>query len=279
MLGVASMCKKGKHLLKYKLGRGILYSEIMIQADQPTIFNSIRFTTAVSSKEDGNMKYGLTEDAAQNLERFIEKVQQPPGKVAVIYVNDPNGWDVIHEVTPMDATGALTPEARVHADAFITNVPNILMVLPTADCTPIVIYDPTTHAVALVHLGWQSTEADLAYKVVQRMCERYDSKPEDLQVYAGPSIRAESYIFDKPLKQADNPAWQPFLYKVDAGTAIDLIGFNRQRLLDAGVLAGRIEICPVNTATSNNYFSHYRAVRTGNSIDDGRFVTICVLQS
>src|SRR5688500_2605839 len=111
----------------------------MITPDQPTIFNNVRLTTAVSSKTDGNMKYGLTEDAAKNLELFIEKIEgQAASNVAVMFVNDPVGWDIVHEVTLADATGMLEPEARVHADAFITDIPGILMVLPTADCTPMI---------------------------------------------------------------------------------------------------------------------------------------------
>jgi copper oxidase (laccase) domain-containing protein len=114
--------------------------------------------------------------------------------------------------------------------------------------------------------------------VAEYLQDKYQSKATDLLVYCGPAIKAESYIFKDEPKQASDPAWQSYLHKTDGGTGIDLLGFIVARLQAAGVPVQNIETSPVDTATSDNYFSHYRATRNHNKDDDGRFATICMLR-
>ena len=170
-------------------------------------------------------------------------------------------------------------DTAIIADALVTNQPGIALLLLTADCNPIILFDPNNRVLALAHAGWQSTDVHLAEKVVWHMQQQYGSKPADIRVYIGPAIKKESYVFVKP-QQADWPAWKPFLSKAgeDGEVAIDLPGYNRQQLLDAGVLADHIQVCPTDTATDPDYFSHYRATRSGDLTDDGRFATVCMMK-
>jgi copper oxidase (laccase) domain-containing protein len=139
----------------------------MIAQDQPTIFDSQKIIAAVSSKIDGNVKYEQGDDAEGNIERFIAHVGITSAQLVVMYVNDPDSWDEIKEITLADTDrGGHHPDTRIHADAFITNTPGVALLLPTADCNAVIINDPVQNVVALVHLGWQSTVNDLVHKVV-----------------------------------------------------------------------------------------------------------------
>lgn len=62
------------------------------------------------------------------------------------------------------------------------------MAVMTADCLPILIFDPVNTCIGAVHAGWRGTVQKLAAKTIQRMQEEYGSKPEQCQVALGPSI-------------------------------------------------------------------------------------------
>jgi copper oxidase (laccase) domain-containing protein len=224
-----------------------------------------------------------TEDAkatVQNRRRFFEKLSLNFEDAVYMNVRDPAAWDLIYDASAADkGAGAHDIESAVVTDALVTNQQNLTIVLVTADCNPVIMYDPVKKVTALVHLGWQSTLANLAAKVITHLQNRYGSDPADLKIHNGPSIRAQSYAFEPPITQADMPGWQPYLVAVDGGKiGIDLTGYNMRQCIEAGVRQNNIEVCPVDTATSANYFSHYRASRQGNSDNEGRFATLCMLR-
>ncbi|HMA79083.1 MAG TPA: laccase domain-containing protein, partial [Candidatus Paceibacterota bacterium] len=70
--------------------------------------------------------------------------------------------------------------------------------------------------------------------------------------------------------------WQPYVTPAaEGGWRIDLQQFNINQLLAAGIKQENITPAPTDTATDPTYFSHYRAVRTGEP--EGRLVTIVAL--
>lgn len=185
-----------------------------------------------------------------------------------------DAWDEIVDVTSKEGRGVIDLDERVAADALVTNVPGAGLLLPVGDCNAVAVHDPVHNVLAVVHLGWQSTVAELATKIVQYLQQKYHSSAADLRVYVSPSIRAESYVFET-VSQSDDPAWKDFLKPMDGGIGVDLPGYNRQRFIEAGVLPEHIEVAPTDTATSDNYFSHYRAMRNGES--EGRFALLARL--
>lgn len=252
----------------------------MITTHQPTIFDRHHLRCVVSSREDGNTKpeWGPMADCMVNSDRIISTIGATLDKTVVIDVTDHRQWDSIHDVGMHEAgAGVRAPETRIVADALVTATPDLALLLPTADCYPVILYDPDNHVVALVHLGWQSTVADLLYKVVRHLSGIYASKPEVLRVYFGPAIKAESYIFAESISQETDIAWQPFLRRTEKGVGIDLLGFNLQRLKEAGLKEQHVEVCSVDTALDTRYFSHYRASRSEGGEAEGRFATVCMM--
>lgn len=252
----------------------------MIQSDQPTIFNTRRLHAAVSSKVDGNMmpKYGTSQSAADNLRQFVALADIKLEQVVVMNVSDHASWDTITDVgQPQAGAGTINPETRPITDAMVTTQKGLALLLPTADCYPVIMHDPKHEVLALAHLGWQSTEANLALKLVQHLQDKYKTNPDKLLVYLGPAIKAESYVFEGPVEQEKDIAWQPFLCKTEKGIGIDLLGYNMQKLVESGVSLDNIEICTTDTAASPDYFSHYRSSRSRGVEPEGRFATFCML--
>ena len=83
----------------------------------------------------------------------------------------------------IDSTAGLTL-----GDACITSCPNCPMMITTADCVPVLIYDPIHKAVGLAHAGWRGTVERISRVTVEAMQREFDSDPTQLKVGIGPSI-------------------------------------------------------------------------------------------
>lgn len=229
-----------------------------------------------SNREDGNLSFKWATDkqeALANRKRFLEKLGLNLEDCVCISILDSD--QVIEVGKDTKGAGMSDISQAVKADAIITKESGVGLLLLTGDCLPIVLFDPTMRVIALAHLSWKSTEAKLLTKVIEKM-KTYGSKPSDVTVYIGPGIHRESYKFESPI-QKSLPGWGPFLVDLpDGQTSIDIVGYNTKQLTDSGVLPESIEVCPIDTASDVNMFSHYRAVRTGEQ--DGRFGTVAMMK-
>jgi hypothetical protein len=137
---------------------------------------------------------------------------------------------------------------------------------------PVAFYDSKNKVIALAHLGWKPIDKQLVMKVINELKNKYDTQARDIRVFIGPGIHKESYILKDPA-QNKSKEWLGFLTDLPSGeTQVDLIGYIQKQLADAGVLPENIEVSPIGTVVSKEYFSHYRSVRTGEP--EGRFATI-----
>lgn len=58
--------------------------------------------------------------------------------------------------------GALDRESRIPAtDALVTNQPGICLMVLSADCVPVLLFEPEKRVVAAVHAGWRGTAAEI----------------------------------------------------------------------------------------------------------------------
>lgn len=76
----------------------------------------------------------------------------------------------------------------VDADAIISRQSQLGLAIMTADCIPIVLYQPTTGQIAAIHAGWQG----LAYGVIQATVERFTA-PGKIMAWIGVSISQDHY--------------------------------------------------------------------------------------
>jgi YfiH family protein len=226
---------------------------------------------ATSTKEDGNMdfRFGSESEALSNREKFLTKHKLSLADCLVMELEHQDKIVIVDAGSKHDSLGTIV------AEALITQQKNLALFLLTADCLPVVLYDPVTHTVALAHLGRKPTEKKLLPQVIHMMQNTFQALPSNVQVFIGPGIHEEAYIFDS-LPAEFSPEWQPFITKTLTGTwSIDLVGYNISQLVECGVLEKNIIVSPVDTYQDHNYFSHYRSVKTGEP--EGRFATICWL--
>ena len=82
-------------------------------------------------------------------------------------------------------------------DGLTTRVRGLALVIRTADCLPIVVWDPIQEVVGLIHAGWRGLVSRLPMRVVSFVQRVYHSRPQDLWVGIGPAIRSCCYEVGK----------------------------------------------------------------------------------
>lgn len=79
------------------------------------------------------------------------------------------------------------------ADALITHLTNIPILITTADCVPILLYAPEKKILGIIHAGWRGTASKIAEKTVIAMQEHYMVRPSQIIAAIGPAIGKEKY--------------------------------------------------------------------------------------
>ena len=78
-------------------------------------------------------------------------------------------------------------------DAIVTNQPGVILAVQTADCVPVLIFDPKQRVIAAVHAGWRGTLREVVPKTVRCMMDRFSCRPSAIVAGIGPSIRSCCY--------------------------------------------------------------------------------------
>ncbi|MEH0155393.1 peptidoglycan editing factor PgeF [Limibacter armeniacum] len=153
-------------------------------------------------------------------------------------------------------------------DALITNKKGICIAVQSADCVPILLYDPIKKAAAAIHSGWRGTVQRIAEKTVQKMSMEFGTRPEDLIAGIGPSICQEIYEVGPEVVEEVEQKLGEFQSLIanrkDGGKAhLDLWEANRQMLINVGIKPKNIEVSGICSYTKHDEFFSARRGKTG----------------
>jgi hypothetical protein len=181
----------------------------------------------------------------------------------VVSVNQVHGTEVLSIDRPItDWAGFETATLSTSYDAIVTNQPNLLLSVQTADCVPVLFLDEARRVVAVAHAGWRGTLAGIVTKTLAVMQDRFRCHTRTIRVAIGPSIGLCCYEVDEavlvPLKRAI-PFWSDVIEKVSGARAhLDLRRLNRRQLELAGIPSSRIETVNLCTSCRPELFHSYR---------------------
>ena len=152
-------------------------------------------------------------------------------------------------------------------DAFICKLPGVAIGVRTADCVPILLYDPVQRLVAAVHSGWKGTVLKIAYTVITLMESDSGCRPADLRAVIGPAIGPDSFqvgpeVVEK-FRDAGFPMSNIWSFRgegdgspMSGGHHIDLFKANKWILEESGVRD--IQVFDIDTFTDTSFFSARR---------------------
>ncbi|PKN03200.1 hypothetical protein CVU75_03485 [Candidatus Dependentiae bacterium HGW-Dependentiae-1] len=87
-------------------------------------------------------------------------------------------------------------------DYLMTNVPHVGIGIMTADCLPLLLYDPATKSIAAIHAGWRGALAGIVGRALMSMQRAYGVDPRAVQAYIGPCIHPCCYQVGEQVVQA-----------------------------------------------------------------------------
>jgi len=217
------------------------------------------------TKKDPSEPYALSlalhtgealDDIVANRQKIISELDL--SKKAYFVVAEQTHGDHIAVITETETRGWEVLESAVEkSDALITDLPGVMLVIMTADCVPILLYDKKKKVVAAVHAGWKGTRSQIVYKTVQKMIDLFGSDPEDILAGIAPSIGkccyevsedVAKYFFEFP----------DTLKRTNEKYMLDLPAVNHYQLLKAGLSESNIELSGVCTACEVDSFFSYR---------------------
>ncbi len=155
------------------------------------------------------------------------------------------------------------------ADAYITNVENLPIMLRAADCQVAFFYDPVLRVIGACHAGFLGTQKASVANTALRMYQEFGCSPENLRVAIGPAISGESFVpAEDPNKFDLSKMYFPHGIKVELPDG--RVGFDirkttqRQLIAMAGILEENIEISDIDTQLDPRFFSFNRTYLESN---------------
>lgn len=174
-------------------------------------------------------------------------------------------------VTAVDSgRGALDAESRLpDTDALVTSCKGVCLMVLSADCVPVLLYEPERRVVAAVHAGWRGSAAGIVAKTVELMRGRFACRPERIRAGIGPSIGKCCFEVGKEVAGVFEDSFVGTVLPGRSGQKchVDLWEANRRQLLQSGLVDSHIEIAGMCTVCHPDRFFSYR--RDGRAA--GRF--------
>ena len=197
----------------------------------------------------------------ENFVRFCAAVGSDPN---ALVKNHQVHSALVRPVTEADIMSDPAAPGMAEADGLVTDRPGVCLTIFSADCIPLLLYDPVRKVAAAAHAGWRGTAAGIAGETVRVMVQDYDCQPGHILAAIGPGIGLCCFETHRDVPDGLLAGTIP-----DAGQFIrpishtekyhvDLKGANAHLLRVAGLTPDHIAICNECTACRGDLFWSHR---------------------
>lgn len=137
----------------------------------------------------------------------------------------------------------------------------IVLVVRTADCVPVLLFDKKTHMIGAIHAGWRGTLKGIAGNAVEIMIH-HGAHPEDIIAVLGPYIGPECYSIDEIRARNFRAVFgesKDIIVKHDGTWHLNLGTAIREQFLESGLTGTNIDDAYRCTSCQTaDYFSYRR---------------------
>jgi len=180
----------------------------------------------------------------------------------------------VHQVHSAEAVIADQPwpqDERPRADGLVTDTPNLLVGILTADCAPVLFADHQAVVVGAAHAGWRGALAGVTDATIEAM-EELGARRDHIHAAVGPCIGQPSYEVDETFRarflDADGDNMRFFVDGPAGKPHFDLEGYVVHRLIAAGI--EEVEALNLDTYADPDRFFSYRRSTHRREADYGR---------
>lgn len=257
-------------LVEYKISTGILP-----MVESPLFQRETGLQHGFSTRKGGVSKEHLAslnlcfsvEDAKENVLENFRRIGERFGKTPEDFVLSKQSHETkVLKVGTKDRGKGITKDRDYEGiDALITDEKGIILSCFSADCVPILFYDPIHKAVGACHSGWRGTKGKILQNVVEEMRKHFSSNPVEILIAIGPSICKEQYVVSEDLALSfleDYPdlgedTASPIQRISKDKFQLDLWDLNRRIALNCGIKEEHISISGYCTMENPElFFSH-----------------------
>ena len=258
-------------LVEYTISTGILP-----MVESPLFQRETGLQHGFSTRKGGVSKEHLAslnlsfsvEDAKENVLENFRRIGERFGKTPEDFVLSKQSHETkVLKVGTKDRGKGITKDRDYEGiDALITDEKGLILSCFSADCVPILFYDPIHKAVGACHSGWRGTKGKILLNVVEEMRKHFSSNPADILIAIGPSISKEQYIVSEDLGLSfledykdcsEEDSSSPIRRLSEDKFQLDLWDLNRRIALDCGLKKEHISISGYCTMENPElFFSH-----------------------
>lgn len=211
-----------------------------------------------------SIRRGVTPEAVWNRQRLAANAGFDLGSITMVKQTHSS---LVHVVSEEDVGNAVSSsqEELPDGDAMVSNIVASTLVVKTNDCVPIVMYDSVRKVIAAAHAGWRGVAGNIAARTLEKMATAHSSRPSDVEVVLGPSIRGchydntDSSDGRMALLEAAFPSGDGVIITRRGRTFVDLANGVVLQLIECGIDAARIDVCPDCTFETHSRWPSRRA--------------------
>ena len=257
-------------LVEYTISTGILP-----MVESPLFQRETGLQHGFSTRKGGVSKEHLAslnlsfsvEDAKENVLENFRRIGERFGKTPEDFVLSKQSHETkVLKVGTKDRGKGITKDRDYEGiDALITDEKGTILSCFSADCVPILFYDPIHKTVGACHSGWRGTKGKILQNVVEEMRKHFSSNPAEILIAIGPSICKEQYVVSEDLALSfleDYPDLGEYtaspIQRISKDKfQLDLWDLNRRIALDSGIKEEHISISGYCTMENPElFFSH-----------------------
>ena len=142
------------------------------------------------------------------------------------------------QVHGTDIVWVKSGKEEIVADAMLTHSREITLIVKTADCLPILLFDRETKTIGTIHAGRIGTQAQILSKVLA-VLKKSGSSLSEVLLHFGPAIGVSHY-------------------EIAENTHFDLLQENLKQSISAGVSRDNVVLSGYCTVDNNDLFYSYR---------------------
>ena len=204
-------------------------------------------------------------DKIESVEKNLELVRKSIGAKKLITLNQ------IHSAKCIIVDEK--SESDQKADALVTQSEDIALGILTADCVPVLLFDPRKKIVGAAHAGWKGAKGGVIENTIEKMIS-LGSSCEDIVAEIGPCIHVESYGVDQDFLN-NFPA--EYFSKINNKDHFDIVRFCYDKLKEKGI--SKISVDETDTYKNHEKYFSFRYARQNSNGICGRNISVICLKS
>ena len=213
-------------------------------------------------------------DKKNNVIKNLELVSKRIGckNESLITMNQKHTNQVIYFQNKADIQNKLI------GDAMVSTIENIAIAVLTADCAPILLYDPNKKIIGCIHSGWKGALNGIIKNTIKKFDE-LNSNRDDIIAVVGPCIKNENYEVENGFlekftsKNKKNEVF--FKKKSDQKYLFDLRGFINKEIIHLNIK--NVENIEMDTFAEKELFFSYRRSCKNKEDDYGRCISVILM--